>query len=50
MPLIPFGDGEYSVLTSALRYQIGQSAFTITVPAGFVTDFASKQTICFVRP
>jgi hypothetical protein len=41
VPLIPFGDGEYSVLTTPLRYQIGQSAFTITVPAGFVTDFAS---------
>jgi hypothetical protein len=39
--LTPFGDGQDSVLTAPLHYQIGQSAFTITVPAGFVTDFAS---------
>jgi len=39
--LMPFGDGQDSVLTAPLKYQIGHSAFTITVPAGFVTDFAS---------
>ena len=41
VPLMPFGDGQDSVLVAPLRYQIGQSAFIITVPAGFVTDFAS---------
>ena len=39
--LIPFGDGADSVLSKTLTYQIGQSMFTISVPAGFVTDFAS---------
>jgi hypothetical protein len=41
VPLTPFGDGQESVLTQALRYQIEQTAFVIVVPAGFVTDFAS---------
>lgn len=39
--LIPFGDGADSVLSKTLTYQIGQSRFTVSVPAGFVTDFAS---------
>jgi hypothetical protein len=41
VPLMPFGDGQDSVLVSPMRYQIGRSVFIITVPAGFVTDFAS---------
>jgi hypothetical protein len=41
VPLVPFGDGEDSVLTAPMEYRIGHSAFIITVPAGFVTDFAS---------
>jgi hypothetical protein len=41
VPLMPFGDGQDSVLVAPLRYQIGRSAFIITVPEGFVTDFAS---------
>ena len=41
VPLMPFGDGQDSVLVAPLLYQIGRSAFVITVPAGFVTDFAS---------
>jgi len=41
VPLMPFGDGEDSVLTAPLEYRIGQSTFVITVPKGFVTDFAS---------
>jgi hypothetical protein len=40
-PFTPFGDGQYSVLIAPLTYRIGESSFTITVPAGFVTDFAS---------
>jgi len=39
--MIPFGDGQDSVLIAPLEYKIGQSEFIITVPAGFVTDFAS---------
>lgn len=39
--LLPFGDGQDSVLVAPLQYQIGRSQFVITVPAGFVTDFAS---------
>jgi uncharacterized protein DUF1353 len=41
VPLMPFGDGQDSVLVAPLQYRIGQSEFVITVPAGFVTDFAS---------
>ncbi len=39
--LMPFGDGQDSVLVDPLEYRIGESQFVITVPAGFVTDFAS---------
>jgi hypothetical protein len=41
VPLTPFGDGRDSVLMADLRYRIGKSNFTVVVPAGFVTDFAS---------
>lgn len=41
VPLTPFGDGEDSVLTKDLAYQVLQTNFVIIVPAGFVTDFAS---------
>lgn len=41
VPLTPFGDGEDSVLTQDLRYQVLKTDFVIIVPAGFVTDFAS---------
>jgi Protein of unknown function (DUF1353) len=41
VPMISFGDGQDSVLVAPLDYKIGQSEFIITVPAGFVTDFAS---------
>ena len=41
VPLMPFGDGQDSVLTRDLRYQILQTPYVITVPSGFVTDFAS---------
>jgi uncharacterized protein DUF1353 len=40
-PLTPFGDGQFSVLIADLKYQIRTTSFTIVVPAGFVTDFAS---------
>ena len=41
VPMTPFGDGQDSVLTGSLQYQVLQTTFVITVPAGFVTDFAS---------
>jgi hypothetical protein len=41
VPMTPFGDGQDSVLTENLRYQVLQTTFVIGVPAGFVTDFAS---------
>lgn len=41
VPLTPFADGQNSVLMADLRYQIGTTNFVVTVPAGFVTDFAS---------
>jgi hypothetical protein len=37
----PFNDGAHWVVTVPLTYQIGNSPYRITVPAGFVTDFAS---------
>lgn len=37
----PFADSHDWVLVEDLTYQIGQSGLTITVPKGFVTDFAS---------
>jgi hypothetical protein len=39
--MTPFGDGQDSVLTGNLQYQVLQTTFVIVVPAGFVTDFAS---------
>ena len=39
--VLPFNDGQQWVVTAPLTYQIGDSPHTITVPAGFVTDFAS---------
>jgi hypothetical protein len=41
VPLTPFADGESSILMADLRYQVGTTNFTIVVPLGFVTDFAS---------
>src|SRR5437016_4834701 len=41
VPLTPFSDGQYSVLTENLQYRILQTTFVIVVPVGFVTDFAS---------
>ncbi len=41
VPLLPFGDGQDSVLVADLKYQIGTTNVVIVVPAGFVTDFAS---------
>ncbi|MGB7619959.1 MAG: DUF1353 domain-containing protein [Pseudolabrys sp.] len=41
VPMTPFGDGQDSVLTVNLQYQVLQTTFVIVVPAGFVTDFAS---------
>ena len=37
----PFNDGEHWMMTAPLSYQIGNTQHVITVPAGFVTDFAS---------
>jgi Protein of unknown function (DUF1353) len=39
--LKPFADNRQWALLLALTYRIGSSQFAITVPAGFVTDFAS---------
>jgi hypothetical protein len=41
VPMTPFADGGASMLNADLNYRIGQTNFTIVVPAGFVTDFAS---------
>lgn len=41
VPMTPFADGQNSVLNADLNYTIGDTKFTIVVPAGFVTDFAS---------
>lgn len=41
VPFMPFSDGNDSMVTADLAYQIGDTDFVITVPAGFVTDFAS---------
>jgi len=41
VPMTPFGDGQASVLTGNLQYQVLQTTFVVVVPAGFVTDFAS---------
>jgi hypothetical protein len=41
-PLVqPFNDGQQWVVTAPLSYRIGETDYVITVPAGFVTDFAS---------
>lgn len=37
----PFADGENWFLTRPLDYEIRNTGLTVTVPAGFVTDFAS---------
>ncbi len=37
----PFADSHDWVLVESLTYQIGNSGLSITVPKGFVTDFAS---------
>ncbi len=41
VPFMPFSDGNDSMVTADLRYQIGTTNFIIVVPTGFVTDFAS---------
>jgi len=42
VPMTPFGDGRESVLTDDLAYRIGDTGHIVVVPAGFVTDFASR--------
>lgn len=37
----PFVDGAYWVVAKPFTYRIGDTAYEVTVPAGFVTDFAS---------
>lgn len=37
----PFADGEYWYLVEPLVYDINETGHKITVPSGFVTDFAS---------
>jgi hypothetical protein len=39
--LKPFADNRQWVLMKDMTYRIGSSTFAITVPKGFVTDFAS---------
>jgi hypothetical protein len=41
VPMTPFADGANSLLNEDLNYRIGETKFTILVPRGFVTDFAS---------
>lgn len=40
-PVLPFGNNRAFILTEPLRWRVGQTAEWITVPAGFVTDYAS---------
>jgi len=37
----PFVDGQHWIVRQPLKYRIGVSAQEVTVPVGFVTDFAS---------
>lgn len=39
--LLPDGNNQHWILLEALNYQIGDTDDILTVPAGFVTDFAS---------
>src|SRR5688500_14765048 len=39
--LSPFADGRYWMLREPLTYRLGESKYTVVVPAGFVADFAS---------
>jgi hypothetical protein len=41
VPFEPFADGQASVVIEPMSYSIENTGQTITVPAGFVTDFAS---------
>lgn len=41
LPFLPFGDNQAWVLMEDMVYRIGTTGVTITVPMGFVTDFAS---------
>jgi hypothetical protein len=43
--LKPFADNRDWVLVRDLNYHVGNSAVTITVPKGFVTDFASIPSV-----
>ena len=38
---LPFADGDNWMVNTDLSYQVGDTAFKIVVPTGFVTDFAS---------
>lgn len=40
-PLLPFADNKQWVLFDDMKYEVGGSGVVITVPKGFVTDFAS---------
>ena len=39
--LLPFSDDKFFVLMRDLEYKIGETTLKVTVPKGFVTDFAS---------
>ena len=41
VPLLPFADNQQWVLFVDLKYEVGSSGIVVTVPKGFVTDFAS---------
>ena len=47
----PFATGEDWVLLEPLRYQLGNTKYIITVPAGFITDHASvPRCFCAILP
>ena len=47
----PFADAKYWVLKELLQYEVRNTGAVITVPAGFVTDFASiPSAFCVVLP
>ena len=47
----PFDDSSDWILTTPLTYEIGETRERITVPAGFVTDFASvPRGLCTLLP
>lgn len=41
----PFVDGQHWIVRQPLTYRIGVSTQEISVPVGFVTDFADRKSV-----